>query len=316
MAAMNRSGHDHRQDDPLEEPSGIGGDSGTPDESGGIQGKLMRILGATPVMMMLALLLLAALATLAWYATQWKQRVTVSKVLVTDTALLDAAVLEKRLDVFRGRQLDSVLIDDVRRTLVSERYIRAMRISKELNGILRVRIDERRPAALMIAADRRMIIDTEGCILPDGGVSRHFRRLVSVYGGIPEPMAGNAVPRLRVADRALLFSLLHALEESAHAGLMVSEIHLAPDNATWISVTGSPIRFIIGNDGNFKEKLKKFEIFWQKVVAKKGIDCYESADLRFRSRVFTRDPEPLPVPPLPLAPAVPPGSPQHSDEHQ
>jgi len=300
---MARQDHDEWHGDPLRAPS-----SSRP-------GKLRRIFGATPVIMTVVMLLLFAVAALSWYATQWKQRVTVSRVVVRGTALLASSTIEKRLKSFSGKSLEEVRINEVRQALASEPWIRSMKISKELNGILRVRIEERRPAALLADEGRRAIIDTEGYLLPDEGISGRFRRLVPVYGaGAPE--AGE-LRRLKASDRRLLAALLEAFRGSTYAGMMVSGIHLDRDNRTWFSVEGSPIRFVVGNDGNFKEKLKKFEIFWQKVVAKKGIDCYESVDFRFRDRAFANVPESEAAPALPAAaPAsVAPVGSQIPDEH-
>jgi len=255
-------------------------------------GKLRRLFGATPVIMIMLVLLLMAVAALAWYATQWKQGVKVERVIVSGASLIPASDLDERLVRFRAQPLEDVSIDDVRRALSPEPWIRSMAISKELNGILRVVIEERRPAALLVKGQRHRVIDTEGFVLPDEGVSARFHRLVRVSGAARLGSApARGVNRLNEADRQLLFALIDAFAAAPHAGLLLSEIHLAPDNRTWFSVAGSPIRFVVGNEGNFKEKLKKFEIFWQQVVAKKGIDCYESVDLRFRDRVFASEPE-------------------------
>jgi cell division protein FtsQ len=283
---MARSDKEPWSDDPLPDRSEFD-DTATARPR---KGKLGRILSATPVMMTFAALLLAAVGTLSWYAMQWKRQVTVSRVVVSGTALIPSGRIEKRLEEFKGKKLDEVMADDVRRSLAPELYIRTMQIGKELNGILRIRIEERRPAALLVDDDRKMIIDTEGNLLPDDDISGRFR-LVQVHGaGAALPMGAGGVRRLNEKAWNLLLELLEAFDKSAYARMMVSEIHLTRDNQTWFIVTGSPIRFIVGNDGNFKEKLKKFEIFWQKVIAKKGIDCYVKVDLRFRERVFTTEP--------------------------
>lgn len=261
-------------------------------------GKLRRLFSTTPVVATLTVLLLLAVAALAWYATQWKEGVTVEQVVVTGANLLEASVLEKRLDRFRNLPLEEVDIDEVRRVLSLEPWIRSMTISKELNGILRVVIEERRPVALLVKGQQHRVIDEDGFVLPDKGVSDRFHRLAKVSGSTrPGSAPGRGVSRLNEADRELLFALLDAFAAAPHAGLLLSEIHLAPDNQTWFSVAGSPIRFVVGNEGNFKEKLKKFEIFWRQVIAKKGIDCYELVDLRFRNRVFAGEPEEKPAAP-------------------
>lgn len=289
---MENQEHERWHEEPLNELPGNEPELPEAEHSAPRSGKLRRLFGATPVIMIMVVLLLMAVAALAWYATQWKQGVTVERVVVSGASLIPASNLDKRLARFRNRPLEEVRIDDVRRALSSEPWIASMTVSKELNGILRVVIEERRPAALLVEGEHSRVIDTEGFVLPDEGVSSRFHRLVKVSGaGRLGSAPGRGVNRLNEGDRQLLFALIDAFAAAPHAGLLLSEIHLAPNNRTWFSVAGSPIRFVVGNAGNFKEKLKKFEIFWQQVVAKKGIDCYESVDLRFRDRVFASEPE-------------------------
>jgi cell division protein FtsQ len=285
---MARPANERWKDDPLR--AQLEPELDEPSEIRPRKGKLGRIFSATPVMMSLVALLLVAVGVLSWYATQWKRQVTVNRIVVSGTSLIPLSTIERRLKGFMGRNYDEVLIDNVRNALISEPYIREMRIGKEMNGILRVRIEERRPAAIFADENRSLIIDTEGNLLPDAGVSQRFR-LVPVYGArAAGPVRPGGVRQLNASDRSLLFALLDAFDKSAYVRMLVSGIDLARDNGTWFTVAGSPIRFVVGNDGNFKEKLKKFEIFWQKVVAKKGLDCYESVDLRFRERVFATSP--------------------------
>jgi cell division protein FtsQ len=316
VTGMARQKNDEWQKGPLREPLKPDVSEPEPEAARPRKGKLRRILGATPVIMTFVVLLLAAVGTLSWYATQWKRQVTVNRVLVSGTALIPQSAIERRLNDFKGKNLDEVMIDDVRRALASEPWIESTQISKELNGILRVRIEERRPAALLAADSGNLIIDTEGNLLPDKRVSGHFR-LVPVYGaGAYAPADQSGLRRLNERDQRLLFALLEAFDKSAYARMMVSAIHLTRDNQTWFSVAGSPIRFVAGNDGNFKEKLKKFEIFWQKVVAKKGLDCYETVDLRFRERVFATEPgHEEESADSTAAKATPPEPPQIPDEH-
>jgi cell division protein FtsQ len=305
---MTLSDHHHNKvrGGPLEDPVAEFGSEPSLTGRGSSKGKACRILGSTPVISVAVLLLLIAIASLSWYAAQWKKRVMVNRVVVSGTTLISPQKIEGHLQTFKGRNLDEVRIEEIRKALVSEPYIKDMLASKELNGILRVRITERKPAAVSINGQTRQIIDTEGVLLPDDEISGRYHRLTPVYGVSGTVPAGNRMSRLNTDEQQLLVDILKAFAESSHAGLLLSEIHLSSNNQSWFAVSGSPIRFIIGNDGNFKEKLKKFEIFWQKVVAKKGIDCYESVDLRFRERVFAREPE---NPVAPASPTIPSATP-------
>lgn len=282
---------------------------------GSPKGKARRLLGAPPVITALLLLLVAGIAVLALQASSWKQKVAVSRVVVSGANLLSRQQIERQLAPFAGRKLAEVREEEVQRLLASEPWIREAKVGKELNGIIRVSITERDPVAMTLFQGRTMIVDTEGILLPDNGISARFHRLPQVYGIEGAVPARAGAWRMAADEERMLDSMIAAFAQTDYAGLLLREIHFSPGNQSWFLVSGSPIRFIIGNDGNFKEKLKKFEIFWQKVIAKKGFDCYESVDLRFRERVFAREPEvadpshatpvPAPATTVPLSPVQP-----------
>ena len=261
-----------------------------PSGAGNSKGKARRIMGSLPVVTIVLFLLLLVIAGLVWSASRWKKEVTVRSVVVSGTNILSPKDLEKPLQVFIGRRLDELDPEEIRSQLVSETCIRQMQISRELNGIVRVRITERQPVAATLYQGVRMIIDTDGVLVPDRGISSRFHRLPMVYGISAATPVGRGLFRMNSDEYRILGLLLDAFSGSGYASLLLSEIHLSPANQSWFAASGSSIRFIIGNEGNFKEKLKKFEIFWQKVVAKKGFDCYGSVDLRFREKVFATEP--------------------------
>jgi cell division protein FtsQ len=262
--------------------------SGIPEENLP-EGRSRRIFSSRPFMAVVLLIIVLGLSGLAMYASRWKKGVVVGKVVVSGTSLLSRQDIEKRLHDFIGRNLEQVDTGSIRKRLLEQPYIRDIRVSKELNGIIRVEISERRPEAVTVYQDRKMIIDADGMLLPENGVSSRFARLPKVYGINGAVSAGAGTYRLAAREHSVLDRLLEALEASDYAGLMVRDIYLSGNNLTWFQAAGSPIRFIIGNEGNFKEKFKKFEIFWQKVIAKKGFNCYESVDLRFQDRVFAKE---------------------------
>jgi cell division protein FtsQ len=293
--------HDNdRSDRKLREPDALDPERILPG-AGDSKGKARRLLGSLPVVTFVLFLLILAITGLVWSASHWKEGVTVRKVVVSGTNILSRKEMERPLQVFIGRRLDKVDPDEIRSALGSEPLIREMQISKELNGIVRVRIAERQPLAATLYQGVRMIIDTDGVLVPDNGISARFHRLPVVYGISGAVPAGGGLLHMNSEEYRILALILDAFSGSGYAALLLSEIHLSSANQSWFAASGSSIRFIIGNEGNFKEKLKKFEIFWQKVVAKKGFDCYSSVDLRFREKVFAT--EPVAAPPAPAQPS-------------
>jgi len=132
-------------------------------------------------------------------------------------------------------------------------------------------------------------MDTEGVLLPPpAGFGTRVQGLVRVSGFPSTSLREKGFLRVDGESLALVKGFSEAMFGVPEAAILVRELHL--ERATGAGFgCWRPARFIVGNDGDFKEKLKKFGIFWQLVISKKGYGCYRSVDLRFRDRVFAID---------------------------
>jgi cell division protein FtsQ len=230
------------------------------------------------------------LAGLAFHASRWKREVVVREVVIEGARIVSRKALSLSLDGYIGKNLQDIDAGALSRKLLRIPYVKSIELNRELNGILRVRVVEREPRALTLFHNRRMVIDSEGVLLPETpAVATRFPGLIWLSGITRTADAGYGLKKLSPADSSLVMDLAAALRQSDYAGLLIREIHVDRGGMTFCKATGSTTRFIVGSDGNFKEKLKKFEIFWQKVVSKKGLDNFHTVDLRFRDRIFTRD---------------------------
>ncbi len=237
------------------------------------------------------LIVLVALVVLAMYASQWKKEVVVRDFVIDGASIISEKELLSRMTPYRGWNLQKLDLKELKKSVMVIPYLRDAKISKELNGIVRLRVFEREPIAMTAIGGQMMVIDREGFLLPQTrACAEQFPHLMLITGITPRQIARNGLQQIDRRDIELIRQFLVALSESEYACLLIREFHLAGNNMEWCLALRAPTRFIVGNDGNYKEKLKKFEIFWQKVVSKKGFDAYETVDLRFRDRIFTRDP--------------------------
>jgi cell division protein FtsQ len=243
------------------------------------------------------LILLAALVALAAYAAQWKKKVLVRGFVVDGASIVSDRELLSRMSDLKGSNLQKLDTGELKQRIMVLPYLREVEISKELNGIVRVKVFEREPVAKAVIDGRIMAVDGDGFLLPEKkGLADRFPDLLIIRGITRIHPAKNGLQKLDSRDVEFIRQFRDALSQSDYARLLIRELHLAPGNMSWCVAVQSPVRFIVGNDGNFKEKLKKFEIFWQKVISKKGFDSYETVDLRFRDRIFTRVPVSLEAP--------------------
>ena len=236
----------------------------------------------TAVLLVVAALLLG----LGIYAQHWKKNMWVKDVIVSGNGLFDASELEKKAEGLLGKNIEEVDASILRKKYAALPYVRQAEVVKEMNGIVRINIEERKPMARVVHGDKVQVIDTEGYILPYRGLPPSSSMLLRVTGMKTEHEKGARLKKANERNLAVLKEMIEALSASDYARLLIKDVYLKEENKTYFAVAGVPTRFIVGNDGNYKEKLKKFEIFWQKVVAKKGLDGYETVDLRFSKRIF------------------------------
>ncbi|TLU87400.1 MAG: FtsQ-type POTRA domain-containing protein [Chlorobium sp.] len=236
------------------------------------------------------LLVFAALGGLVKVASEWKKELVVRGFTVDGSSIIEKGEVLLRIAGYKGRNLLELDANNLKKKIEPLSYLREAVISKELNGIVRVRIFEREPVAFTVLDGQKSVIDREGFLLPwKPAVGVRFPKLLEITGINRLKAARNGLRQLDSRDVALILSFLEALSETDYASMLIRELHLEGNNMSWCIAVRAPTRFIVGNDGNFKEKLKKFEIFWQKVVSKKGFGFYDTVDLRFRERIFTRD---------------------------
>ena len=246
------------------------------------------------VLLFIVMAVLVALAALVSSAARWKKEVVVRGFVVDGELIIPEREILSRLADYKGANLQELDTNGLKQRIMVLPYLKDAVITRELNGLVRVRVVEREPVALAAFDRSTMVIDREGSLLPwRKEVAARFPDLFLI-GGISRLTTNErGLQQLERRDVALILQFLDALSKSEYASLLIREMHLAANNLSWCIAVQAPTRFIIGNDGNFKEKLKKFEIFWQKVVSKKGVGFYDTVDLRFRERIFTTVPQSL-----------------------
>lgn len=238
------------------------------------------------VIVAVMLVIVAGLAALVFYAQHWKKNVWVREVVFSGNQLLSGDELLKKTEGLVGKSIEDIDSAALAERFASLPYVRRAEVVKELNGIIRVKVEERVPMARLVRGDKVQVIDTEGYILPYRDLPPSSSPLLQVTGGATIRMQGERMERTNDRGFTVLKGMIEAVAASEYARLLIRDVVLREEDKTYFTAAASPTRFIVGNDGGYKEKLKKFEIFWQKVVAKKGLGGYATVDLRFTRRVF------------------------------
>ncbi|TCD48176.1 FtsQ-type POTRA domain-containing protein [Chlorobium sp. N1] len=240
------------------------------------------------------LVFIPVLILLGWLwksASSWKEGVRVRTIVVEGTDIVAGGDVRSALSRWIGRPMDGVDTAEVAGRVASIPWVKDAVVGREMNGILRITLRERRPMAFTRIDGEELAIDRGGALMPRRMLEgTRFRGLLRVTG------VGTVLPvkqgfgRIDAGSEKIVRHFVDALDSTRHAALLVRSFHFDRGGKSYFTVAGDPARFIVGNGGALKEKLEKFEIFWRQVVSKKGFGRYETVDLRFQDRVFTTDP--------------------------
>ncbi len=193
---------------------------------------------------------------------------------------------------------DTIVIADVNPRLVADRmqrhpWVRRAHVRRLPTGTLKVSVEERRPAALVMGADGRPrhYLDAEGFemplpVTPDGRPSAVYD-VPLLSGAVPEAPTGRPVAS------APLVELLGALAAAAPAvDALVSEVRLGRGGDAVLltaPVSGHPALTVrLGTEG-FAERLVRLRAFYDQAVLPRPGHPFETIDLRFDGQIVTRE---------------------------
>ena len=222
------------------------------------------------------------LGVLGW---QWQATVTVDRVAVTGTHYAPADTVRHLARVDSGTVMET--IDEA---LIADRverhpWVRSARVTKQrLQGILRIGITERVPAALALGPGNRpaYYLAPSGHAMPLPDSTGLDVPLVRGLQADYHPVQPVAPPMLRTVMGALGPTDTNAL---------VAELAVQPDSTVRLITpplaAQGPMTVQLG-EGRIRTKLRRLRAFAEQVLAARPERSIDEIDLRFEGQVVTR----------------------------
>ncbi|MEX2601114.1 MAG: cell division protein FtsQ/DivIB [Balneolaceae bacterium] len=181
-----------------------------------------------------------------------------------------------------GMHPDSLHFGELIDPVVRLPWVKRADIRLEANGRMILRITERDPIAMMVRGEKRAYTDRDGLILPV--VPENPGDLPILYG-FPVTPAGDTLD----SDAfRIVRDFLIAARNNEFGWTTISEV-------TWNEREGvvalsheNGVKLIFG-DGEFDKKFRTWEVFYAEVIRTKGIQFFESVDLRFSNQIVARE---------------------------
>jgi cell division protein FtsQ len=220
----------------------------------------------------------------------WSRENEWRRMVITGNAITPSSEIEARLKEQIGKNMTTVSLQQIEDTLRKLPFIRQVIATKELPDAVRIKVEERRPVAIMVVNGNLKLIDEDGFVLKQNQTVMESARFPKLTGF--NKIKRDTVTGLMRIDSAEVFAatqFCRALSQTRYAKLIVREINVSEPKKMYAVSANGNARFIFGNRANYDERLKDFESFWREVIVKKGTKNFDYVDLRFEGKIFAKE---------------------------
>ncbi|MDR2361758.1 MAG: hypothetical protein LBD91_03425 [Prevotellaceae bacterium] len=214
-----------------------------------------------------------------------------------DIAICDSAVnrfigvkdilqlIDRKNSPLIGTPVDHINTRQIEDKLKTQSILRNAKASTSIDGVLHIRLYQRRPVIRVLTEQGSFYIDETGYIFP---FSYNYTSYVPI-------VTGNIAPSFKVGytgdipDKDNLIKQLYTfgLFLDKHDFWQSQVLHLHVHNAHDIEIiprVGNQL-IKLGSLDNYEYKLKKLYTFYREALPNEGWECYSKVDLRYGNQV-------------------------------
>ncbi len=182
-------------------------------------------------------------------------------------------ILHLQDDSLLGKILEEINIALLEESVTEHPSVKNAEVYSTINGELRISVSQKKPIARVISGSGSYYIDGEGERMELS--KKHTARVPLVFGSLEE----DRLTHLRV--------LLSFIEADMFWKAQVVEIRFTDKGITIRPRMGAE-EIIIGDTSDLQKKFDKLNVFYKKVMPKRGLDYYSHLDVRFGDQVVCK----------------------------
>ena len=190
--------------------------------------------------------------------------------------------LIKSIELPIGLMADSVNYSVLFNSIKTLPYVKDVSVSMSIRGRLSFSVSEHEPLALLVDGSNRIFVTESGLKLPV--VYGRGNDVPLVYGFSAFPISDT----LSSNEYKSVEQFLLEAKENRFSWITISEVAWNDREGVVALSHENGVKLIFGHE-DFKERLMYWENFYSEVVSKKGIQSFQSVDLRFRNQIVTHE---------------------------
>ncbi len=166
---------------------------------------------------------------------------------------------------------DKVDLKTLEYTIESHKMVKKADVFLTIDGVLKIKIEQKKPMARVVNDTLSYYIDESGGFMP---LSENFTARVPIISG-----------EIQHKYKKQFVNLLTLIHESEFLSQHVIGIEITANNAVILKVRNYKHEVFLGRLDDFQDKLKNYQIFFQKAVQDGTINLYNTINLEFTKQV-------------------------------
>lgn len=216
----------------------------------------------------------------------WKFDVEVehlSGLYFIDDASVRAQILDMG-DPIIGSRIDSIDIDQIRRSLMALPSVNEAQVYTSVDGCLSVKVTQRTPLFRVInKTEGSYYIDTEGERMP---LSMNYTARVPVITGeINIPFAKGASSETKEALLHTCLSIIRSLESDPFWSAQAEHLYINKSGDVVLVPRVGRAHIVLGNEKDMEDKLLRLKAFYLDMSHKNNLNKYKRINVKFRDQV-------------------------------
>ena len=213
---------------------------------------------------------------------KWQKHVPVKQVTVEGISVISKDEIVRLMKLPLNVPMYELDLSALQHNIMANSFVKRVVIQRDAPSTLRVIVEERTPAAILLANDLYYIA-SDGTVLPYIASSETYD--IPVISGVDSLSAIKTGQRLFNADVVEALEIINASKmTSDNIFHSISEIRLRKGHDLVLYSFESGIPIIFGK-GDAAKKIVKLDAFWQKFIQSNETNDIQYIDIRFDDQV-------------------------------
>lgn len=182
-----------------------------------------------------------------------------------------------------GRTLETLPIHQIENDLQEIPYVKNVTVSMDINGLLKIVIDQRKPILRIInEIGNGFYLDQEGLKMPYS--LQYVPKVPVANGKIKENMTA-VLDTIQTDQLKDLFKIAKYVHQDSIWSYQITQLYVNSNNEIELVPRMGNQKIVIGDGSNLDKKFEKLLIFYDIILPKAGVETYKAVYLNFEGQL-------------------------------